>query len=280
MRKLHKPHYKKRRVIPLIGGVVVFLVLVFIAWPSKEYKLSRENIVLMTPSGAQMYSFDTQSGLHYHFSFPRDMYVPVVGGYGMYKVSALPQLEKLEKKPFLMRYSFSYLMGVPIQKVVVLPSDSLTLGNVLKGNGYSVTDKVKLYLLISKYKKLIKSVAVKDLPYATNERQVNRDALQKTVESVFFESVFRQENKQIILYYENAAEAPAKLEYVLEGEGMNVIRIDKRAKEKKVCTIEVSAQSKTSETIATFLGCNTILKPDVPADLVYVTLGEQEEHWK
>ncbi len=276
----------------LVGILLFFLYFAFRYWQIEEYfkKKGRLNLVFYG-SRTYLLSLDLDTQLNYYAPLPLDVKTIVPGGYGKYRIGSIGKLAYLEKKPELLRRSFSLLFGTAVdyyfytdlkkvyyedkkkQKSSILPN----FFNILtSSSNASLIEKVYLFVKLtgsnpSSFSKLIlnKGVVGSDL---------NLDRFHNSLQGFFYSSLLRKEDKSVEIFFSKYFSSADNISSILEGMGIRVI--DYRKKKSDRCIIEEQGEKGFSARLLTnFFGCKYVhLKGE--GKVIKFYLGDIEKLWR
>lgn len=244
----------------------------------------------------QFYSLGSRDNLHYALAFYPDLKIEVPGNYGYYRAGALGKLVKLEKKPEILKRSFSLLTNTftdfyflsketdiyygkdKVDKVAIpSPSDIfLTQSNA------TLIDRI--YIFITLWGKrptdftLLKSIASRD---QNNDNLFSQDVFFKSYQGYFYQRSLRAENKNIQIIYNDSLKTAGLIGRILEGSGIRVSDMTAATEIKKECQIKenIFPHSKTARVLASFFRCRLVKDKTGLYDILFI-VGYRESEWQ
>ncbi len=268
-------------LIPLL--LIFISVFVMRTIRTSVFLRSRRVNIVFYGKQSNFYSIDRASGLNYYVSFYPDLKTDVPGGYGIYRLGALGKLVNLERKPDLVRKTFSHLVGnfVDIyfypktseiyfgpseEKVIKIPK----IGEIFTlGSNANLLDRIYLSLIF-----LNKS--------GNRFTEISAEANQfaKDYQGNFYEKAYRKENFNIQIVYAESFKTASSMSQMIEGEGIRVADISQEEYKGVCILIQKSKQpTKTGETLKNFFSCQPTIGDTGAYDII-LKLGEREGDWE
>lgn len=253
--------------------------------------------VLMYGARTAFYSLDTRDTRHYVMYFYPDLKIHVPGGYGDYRIGSLGKLAKLDRKPELLKKSFSFatasfvtLYFYPATEDVYYGTDlpqNPTLPSVrdilfMPGNA-SFFDRIYLTLWI-----LDKNTDdFKQISYQSEQKKIHKDvyfeddSFVKNSIGLLFQKRYREEQKNIQLQYVKNYSVAKKISELLEGNGIRVNDITLDMNRRTSCKVIENAEehSVTALDMASFFQCSLEEGKTDVYDIIMV-LGQVEKDWE
>jgi hypothetical protein len=251
-----------------------------------------------------MYSLGISDVGDYAVLFYPDIKIRVPESYGHYRVGALGKLVYLENNPDIFRKAFTADLSTFIDFYFYKNSDNVYYGEerrgenrirpsfldiMLNSSNASIFDKIYLAMFMnSKQNKdfqLISYLKYKDLQ---GDKIFSSKEFIRNFQGVFYQSVYREENKNIQIIYNERFSNANMISSILAGSGIRVSDISIKDKEKrgendikKSCIlIENTADtfSQTTNRLAEFFDCKRKKGETDIYDIMFV-LNDLEKRW-
>ncbi len=239
-------------------------------------------------------SFGLTDKVHYLAHFDNNLLVFVPGGYGRYKIGSLGKLANLEKKPTIVKNTFSSVASTfidfyfyPKKAKVYSESGSFNLNplEILKINyqtNANFFDRVYLFFLLLNKRKSDFSLLNTDFNVDEKNKFYEDDFFTK-YQGYFYQKFLRDERKNLQIYYKNYKSAQI-LNRIIEGEGIRVVDLTTMERKEKNCQVIENSSARTSSKTAIFLSkvfsCK-IEKGETGVGDLRMILGEKlEKEWE
>jgi len=277
--------------IPLL--LIVFSVFVARTIRTSVFLKNKDRVnVVFYGKESQFYSLDRTGELNYFISFYPDLKVTVPGGYGQYRLGALTKLVNLEKKPEMIRKTFSFMSSSFVDLYFYPKTTEIYFGknnnttiffpkitNILslKSNA-NLFDRIYL-LTVFLRKSIIKFTQISDFAQDLDD-DFKADQFAKDYQGNFYEKTYRKEGLNIQITYTNSYKTASSLSQIIEGEGIRVADINQEKNDGN-CSLVISTK-KTTETakiMQSFFNCRLVIGDTGPYDIIF-KLGNKEREWE
>lgn len=243
--------------------------------------------VVFFDNTTRYYSIDPK-GLDYFLSFPADAQMLVPGGYGHYRAGALNKLAMLEKKPDLIRKTFSWATSSMVDLYFYPPEGTIfykqsedtdfspTFYEIFlnPGNANLVDRFFVMGLLVGKSKNSYKGIKVGN--------DFNQEEFTKDNMGIFYKRSYRNSQINVQIEYSKSYRTGLLISNILDGEGIRVVDLTSKGEvSDKPCEIITSKDNLGTEVaqgIKSFFGCRTIIGEATVSDII-LKLGRVERDW-
>jgi hypothetical protein len=279
-------------LILLLSGVVRTLAhsLFFTA---KE----RVNVVFYGKE-TRFFSLDTGGDLHYFLPLYSDLQTQIPGGYGYYRIGALGKFVHLEKKPELLRKTFSNATSTfidyyfyPVSTEIYygkseVKSDEVQLPTFKEvfftQSNASLIDKVYIYSHVIGKRPSAFNNLTSIRPYRKQEDvYFSVDKFNEAYLGYFFHKRYRNEKKNAQIQFATNAKTAYDVARIIEGNGIRIGDIAEGPPIEKGCFVKegTAAHSETAKAIADFFDCSLKTEKTGIYDIL-VVLGDIEKSWE
>lgn len=288
---------KKNKYQPLIILLVVLLIVIGVKTIKESlFFAGKERINLVFyGNNTNFFSLNNKDGLHYVISFYPDLQLPVPGGYGYYRVGALGKLANLEKKPDILKRTFSLATSTFVDFYFLPKLSDIYYGNQVarslqkpslndiffSQSNMSLIDRLYIYFLFFGLRTQDFTL-INDIPVVKkgNDSVISLNDFSKAYQGYFYQKIFREEKKNIQIIYDNNINAANIIGQILEGSGIRVADIDQGLGQKKCLVKENSTKhSETVLEISKVFNCNISSDNTNVYDIIFV-LGNREKDWE
>lgn len=280
--------------VAIITFVIFYLVYQFVkAYTSSLFysKKDRINVLVYGPY-TSVYSFGLSDNQDYIIPFSPDLKIDVPGGYGKYRVGSLGKLVKLDRKYSLYTDTFSlaslsfveyyftedksdlyYDIPVPTKENLKLNGNKMLFS---KSNA-NFFDRVYLAFVIASRER-------ENFKIIDDMLQQNEESYQKRSLGLFFQKLYRTENKNVQIMYKNNYHLAERMSSIIEGNGIRVSDISQSDKLGEKCRVIENTSSKeysqTAIEIALFFHCEKGKEPIGEVYDIIFQLGDLEKTWE
>jgi len=289
-----KSKSQNSKVIILIFLSICLFYYLFKSITSSVFLKGRDKVnVVFYGEEARFYSLDRKN-VNYLLTFSNLVKVVVPGGYGEYKVGAVGKLASLEKKPDIIRKTFSAATSTLVdlyfyQKKTTIYYDNSNLKQTpsfmkifLTNSNTNLVDKLFLFYIFSSNNK--ESFQIVDLsPFESggNNNIFDYDSFYKKFQGSFFQKAYRNYDINVQITYTKSYKTAQLIGQMIEGEGIRVVDLSDQGNNLSKCLLvsnkEVS-KSKTFLQLADFFKCRTQIGETIVSDII-LELGDLEEEW-
>jgi len=279
-----------------IGIIIIFIFLIIVGktfYNSLFFtQKDRINIVVLE-EGVRFYSLDRKGGTNYFLFLPADIRVIVPGGYGFYRVGGLPKLVFLEKKPLILKRTFSLVTSTFVDFYFYPASGQIFYGFTVKENVSFPSLKQlffyqseanlfdRLYLLWF----FVNTPARKfiELPIFYDKKTKNFliDEFFENNQGALYQQKLREEEKNLQIVFSHSYQTAMGISRLLEGEGIRVNDITQEKNPSSFCLVieDDKKHSFTAKRIANFFQCQLKEGETAPYDIIFY-LGNLEKEWE
>ncbi len=292
-----KYQISKRSSLIFISFVVIFLLYYLIkSITGSVFLKGRDKInVVFYGENTRFYSLDRKN-INYLLSFPNLVKVIVPGGYGEYKVGAVGKLASLEKKPEIIRKTFSAMTATLIdlyfypKKIIVYHQDISNSNEAhtfkeifLTNSNASLIDRLflSIYFFTTNQKEDYQTINLKPFELGHNNAIFDYNSFYKKFQGSFFQKTYRNYDINVQIVYTKSYQTALLLSQMIEGEGIRVVDLSSQNKSIKGCqliTNKAISATKTFERLADFFKCSLKIGETTVSDIILV-LGDLEKDW-
>lgn len=235
----------------------------------------------------RLYSLDRR-GLDYYISFPAEAEILVPGGYGYYRVGAINKLATLEKKPDLIRKSFSRALSSMVDiyfypaaasifyKESDTPSFNPSLSEVFLNPGNAnFVDRFFIFIsMIGKSKNSYKEIDLGG--------DFSHESFIKKNMGIFYNRTHRNSQLNVQVKYGQNYRTAQMISDILDGEGIRVVDLSGGESDiRKQCEIITTKDKLNSAAVSamkTFFNCR-VVQGNVSVSDIILKLGTIEKDW-
>lgn len=269
-------------------GVLGLFILFFVARSFSESlffsRRERLNLVVLGKS-TSYFSINKKGGTNYLLVFLPDSRILVPGGYGRYRVGALGKLVSLEKKPEILKRTFSSAVST-FTNFYFFPkaTDTVYYGSKIKLQ-VALPGPIELFLyssnagLLDRIYIFIQFLTLKQNNFTVIKILPEED-FAKRYQGFFYEKTYRNEERSVQIVYTKKIKNAVLISRILEGSGIRVVDLTLSENDHNRCTVveEATVHSQTSVFLASFFGCSLEMGQTQVSDII-LKLGTREEEW-
>jgi len=288
---------KRQRLafIILLLFIVTLVIFYFIRGirESLIFKNKERINIVFYGSVSNFYSIAKNRDVNYYLSLYPDLKVIIPGGYGNYRLGALGKLVSLEKKPDLIRKTFSSLAAGFVDLYFYQPTSSIYFGKkedtdvtlpkigqifTMRTNGNIFDRLYVLTLFFGKVK--LQFSQINNLPIAEDEVFLATEFAKK-YQGYFYKTAYRNENHDVQIVYTKSYNTASLLTKIIEGEGIRVANLAQNEQSDKNCRIYCGSKtSPTAVQMAHFFNCSlSFLSSTEPYDIIFKMGSKAESEW-
>lgn len=280
--------------------VFIFYILFFNLRNSAFFQ-NRDRLNIVTSEEKIFYySLGLFDNVNYFIPFYADLEVIVPGGYGHYRLGALPKLASLEKEPDLIKKTYSlatssvvdfyFYPGVASNQMQVYfgeqpgnfstPNLSLIFFGVSNANFF---DRLYIYLnLFGKAEGQFRIIENLNTVLQGNRKAFASGDFFEATQGIFYRRTYRSEQRNVQILYTKSYKTAREIGQILEGEGIRVSDLSQTGDNKKqTCQVveEGKRFSQTAKAVGQFFGCQLTVGNTGAYDII-LKLGEKESEWE
>ena len=282
------------KVIILIFLSICLFYYLFKSITSSVFLKGRDKInVVFYGANTRFYSLDRKN-INYLLSFSNLVKVIVPGGYGKYKVGAIGKLASLEKKPDIIRKTFSAMTSTLVdlyfyQKKTNIYHDNSNLKQIptfmeilLTNSNANLVDKLFLfYFFSSNNKENFQTIDLDPFESGGNNSIFDHNSFYKKFQGSFFQKTYRSDDINVQIVYTKSYKTAQIIGQMIEGEGIRVVDLSNDDKVISSCLLITGKNTSTTETyqrLADFFKCKTQIGETTVSDII-LELGDLEKEW-
>ncbi|KKP61379.1 MAG: hypothetical protein UR56_C0014G0012 [Candidatus Roizmanbacteria bacterium GW2011_GWC2_34_23] len=241
----------------------------------------------------RFYSLD-QKNVNYLLSFSNLVKVIVPGGYGKYKVGAVGKLASLEKKPDIIRKTFSATTSTLVdlyfyQKKTTIYYDNSILKQtptvmeiLLTNSNANLIDKLfLLYIFSTNGKESFQIIDLEPFESEGSNSMFDYNSFYKKFQGSFFQRAYRNYDINVQIVYTKSYKTAQLIGQMIEGEGIRVVDLLNQEKIITDClliTDKKISTTKTYQRLADFFKCKLKIGETTVSDII-LELGDLEKEW-
>ena len=285
----------KRSSVILIFLLICLFYYLFKSVTSSVFLKGRDKIsVVFYGENTRFYSLD-QKNIDYLLSFPNSIKISVPGGYGEYKVGAVGKLVSLEKKPEIIRKTFSAATATFVdlyfypKKTVIYYQDSPGLQVIpsikdifLTNSNANLIDRLfLLYFFGTENKKNFQVIDLKPFQLGNGSVVFDHNGFYKKFQGSFFQKIYRNYNINVQIVYAKNYKTTLLLSQMIEGEGIRVVDLSTQDNLIKGCLLisnKKTSLTKTFKHLENFFNCRLKIGKTTVSDII-LQLGDLEKEW-
>ena len=252
--------------------------------------------VIFYGENIRFYSLDRKN-VNYLLSFPSSVKVIVPGGYGQYKVGAVGKLASLEKKPEIIRKTFSAVTATLVdlyfypKKTTIYHQDSPNNSNeiptireiFLTNSNANFIDRLflSIYLFATSSQEDYQIIDLKPFELGDNNAIFDYNGFYKKFQGSFFQKTYRNYDINVQIVYTKSYKTAFLLSQMIEGEGIRVVDLSSQGEFIKGCLLITNKKISTTKTyqrLADFFKCSLKIGETTVSDIILV-LGDLEKEW-
>ncbi|MEK7109792.1 MAG: hypothetical protein AAB876_01070 [Patescibacteria group bacterium] len=241
----------------------------------------------------RFYSLDRKN-VNYLLSFSNLVKVIVPGGYGKYKIGAIGKLASLEKKPDIIRKTFSAATSTLVdlyfyQKKTTIYYDNSSLKQtptfmeiLLTNSNANLIDKLfLLYIFSTNSKESSQIIDLRPFESEDNDSTFDYNSFYKKFQGSFSQKAYRNYDINVQITYTKSYKTAQLIGQMIEGEGIRVVDLSDQGNNLSGCLLISNKQVGTSKTflrLADFFKCKTRIGETTVSDII-LELGDLEKEW-
>ena len=290
-----KYQISKRSSVIFIFLLICLFYYLFKTITSSVFLKGRDKInVVFYGENIRFYSLDWKN-INYLLFFPNSVKVIVPGGYGEYKVGALNKLSSLEKKPEIIRKTFSAVTSTLVdlyfypKKTAIYHQDSSDLNRVptikeifLTNSNANLIDRLFLfYFFMTSSQEDYQIIDLKPFVSGEGNAIFDYNGFYKKFQGSFFQKTYRNYDINVQIVYTKSYKTAFLLSQMIEGEGIRVVDLSNQDGFIKGCLLITNkkfSMSKTYQRLADFFKCNLKIGDTTVSDII-LQLGDLEKEW-
>ena len=242
---------------------------------------------------ARFYSLDRKN-VNYLLTFSNLVKVIVPGGYGKYKVGAIGKLASLEKKPDIIKKTFSAMTSTLVdlyfyQKKTTIYYDNSSLKQTpafmeifLTDSNANLIDKFfLLYIFSTNNKENFQIIDLGPFESEGSNSTLDYDSFYKKFQGSFFQRTYRNYDINVQIVYTKSYKTAQLISQMIEGEGIRVVDLSNQGKNSRGClliTDKNTSTTKTYQRLTDFFKCRTQIGETTVSDII-LELGDLEKEW-
>lgn len=261
---------------------------------SSVFLKGRDKInVVFYGANTRFYSLDRKN-INYLLSFSNLVKVIVPGGYGKYKVGAVGKLANLEKKPDIIKKTFSAMTSTLVdlyfyQKKTNIYYDNSNLKQtptfieiLLTNSNANLIDKLfLLYIFSSNNKENFQTIDLGPFESEDNNSIFDYNSFYKKFQGSFFQKTYRSDDVNVQIVYTKSYKTAQIIGQMIEGEGIRVVDLSDKGKNLSGCLLVSNNEIRKSKTflrLEDFFKCKNKIGETTVSDII-LELGNLEKEW-
>ena len=283
-----------RKKFFFIFVIVCLLYYLFKATTSSVFLKGRDKInVVFYSQDTRFYSLDRKN-INYLLSFSNRVKVIVPGGYGKYKIGAIGKLASLEKKPDIIRRTFSATTSTLVDLYFYKNKTTIYYDNssfkltptfmeiFFTNSNANLIDKLfLLYIFSTNNKENFQIIDLRPFESEGNNSIFDYNSFYKKFQGSFFQRTYRNYDINVQIVYTKSYKTTQLISQMIEGEGIRVVDLSNQDKNSRGClliTDKNTSTTKTYQRLADFFKCPLQIGETTVSDIILV-LGDLEEEW-
>jgi|SRR3989339_406708 len=284
----------KRSSIIFVFLLICLLYYLFKLVSSSVFLKGRDKInVVFYGERTRFYSLDRKN-ISYLLFFSNLVKVIVPGGYGKYKVGAIGKLASLEKKPEIVKKTFSAMTSSLVdlyfyQKKTAIYYDNTDLKQTptfkeifLTNSNANLIDRLfLLHIFLTNGKENFQVIDLKPFESGSNNDIFDQNSFYKKIQGSFFQRTYRNHDVNVQIIYANSYKTAQLISQMIEGEGIRVVDLSNQNKILSSCLLisnKNTIMTKTYQHLADFFKCKTRVGETTVSDII-LELGNLEKEW-
>jgi hypothetical protein len=290
-----KYQISKRSSVIFIFFCLFFSYLVIKNIQSSVFLKERDKInVVFYGENTRFYSLDRKN-INYLLFFPNSVKVIVPGGYGEYKVGAVGKLASLEKKPEIIRKTFSAITSTLVdlyfypKKTTIYHQNNSNSNNLqtfkeifLTNSNANLIDRLFLfYFFTTNNREDYQTIDLKPFELGDKEAIFDYNGFYKKFQGSFSQKTYRNYNINVQIIYTKSYKTALLLSQMIEGEGIRVVDLSNQDEFIPGCLLITSKKISTTKTyqrLANFFKCRLKIGETMVSDII-LELGDLEKEW-
>ena len=290
-----KYQISKRSSVIFIFLLICLFYYLFKSVDGSVFLKGRDKInVVFYGENTRFYSLDRKN-INYLLSFPNSVKVIVPGGYGEYKVGAVGKLASLEKKPKIIRKTFSAVTATLVdlyfypKKTTIYHQDISNPNEIpafkeifLTNSNANLIDRLFLfYFFTTSNREDYQTIDLKPFELGDSNAIFDYNSFYKKFQGSFFQKTYRNYNINVQIVYTKSYKTALLLSQMIEGEGIRVVDLSSQDEFIKGCLLITNKKISTTKTyqrLADFFKCSLKIGETTVSDIILV-LGDLEKEW-
>lgn len=289
-----KYQISKRSSVIFVFFLVCLIYYLFKLITSSVFLKDRDKVnVVFYGEGTRFYSLDRKN-VNYLMSFSNSVQVVVPGGYGKYKVGSIGKLANLEKKPEIIRRTFSATTSTLVdlyffQKKTLIYYDNSNLRwsptfqeIFLTNSNANLIDRIFLYYIFStNHRETFQIIDLRPFESDGNNSTFDYNSFYKKFQGSFFQRSYRSYDINVQVMYKKSYKTAQLVGQMIEGEGIRVVDLSNQGTTIKGCLLIANKNTITTKTymrLADFFKCKTQIGETTVSDII-LQLGDLEKEW-
>ena len=284
----------KRSSIIFVFLLICLLYYLFKLVSSSVFLKGRDKInVVFYGERTRFYSLDRKN-ISYLLFFSNLVKVIVPGGYGKYKVGAIGKLASLEKKPEIVKKTFSAITSSLVdlyfyQKKTAIYYDNTDLKQTptfkeifLTNSNANLIDRLfLLHIFLTNGKENFQVIDLRPFESGSNNDIFDQNSFYKKIQGSFFQRTYRNHDVNVQIIYANSYKTAQLISQMIEGEGIRVVDLSNQNKILSSCLLianKNTIMTKTYQHLEDFFKCKTQVGETTVSDII-LELGNLEKEW-
>jgi hypothetical protein len=287
---------KRGRMIFVFFITICLLYYLIKSVTGSVFLKGRDKInVVFYGENTRFYSLDKKN-ISYLLAFSNSVKVVVPGGYGEYKAGAINKLVSLEKKPEIIKKTFSAATATLVdlyfypKKATIYYQDSSKNSNeiptikeiFLTNSNATFIDRLFLfYFFITSQREDYQIIDLKPFELEDGNAIFDYNSFYKKFQGSFFQKSYRNYDINVQIVYTKSYKTALLLSQMIEGEGIRVVDLSIQDKSIPGCSLITSKKISTTKTyqrLADFFKCSLKIGETTVSDIILV-LGDLEKEW-
>lgn len=289
-----KSQVSKKSNVIIIFVIVCLLYYLFKSVTGSVFLKGRDKVnVVFYGESTRFYSLD-QKSVNYLLSFSNLVKVIIPGGYDKYKVGAIGKLASLEKKPDIIKRTFSAMTSTLVdlyfyQKKTTIYYNNSSLKQTpslteifLTNSNANLIDKLfLLYIFSTNNKENFQTIDLGPFESEGSNSIFDYNSFYKKFQGSFFQRTYRNYDINVQIVYTKNYKTAQLISQMIEGEGIRVVDLSNQDINSRGClliTDKNTSTTKTYQRLADFFKCRTQIGETTVSDIILV-LGDLENEW-
>lgn len=289
-----KSQVSKKSNVIIIFVIVCLLYYLFKSVTGSVFLKGRDKVnVVFYGESTRFYSLD-QKSVNYLLSFSNLVKVIIPGGYDKYKVGAIGKLASLEKKPDIIKRTFSAMTSTLVdlyfyQKKTTIYYNNSSLKQTpslaeifLTNSNANLIDKLfLLYIFSTNNKENFQTIDLGPFESEGSNSIFDYNSFYKKFQGSFFQRTYRNYDINVQIVYTKSYKTAQLISQMIEGEGIRVVDLSNQDINSRGClliTDKNTSTTKTYQRLADFFKCRTQIGETTVSDIILV-LGDLENEW-
>lgn len=273
----------------------LFLIFVYKEITSSVFLKGRDKInVVFYGERTRFYSLD-QKNINYVLTFSNLVKVIVPGGYDKYNVGSIGKLASLEKKPDIVKKTFSAMTSTFVDLYFYQKKTTIYYNNssveqtptfmeiFLTNSNANLIDKFfLLYIFSTNNKENFQTIDLSPFESAGENSLFDYNSFYKKFQGSFFQRTYRKYDINVQIIYTKSYKTAQLVGQMIEGEGIRVVDLSNQEKIQRGCLLIANKDtiaSKTFQRLQGFLKCKSQIGETTVSDII-LELGDLEKEWE